>query len=207
MPCYPIELDLTGRTALVVGLGRVGRRKAEGLSAAGARVLGVDPSPTVGDGWPAGLVIVAEAYRADHLAGVALAFAAAVPEVNRLVTADARAAGIWVNSASDPSAGDFTLPAVWRDGDVTLTVSTAGASPALSALLRDRAAAALGPSAAGLAALLAELRPLVIARLSDPSARRRVLSDWADPRWLSLYDADGPDAVRAELLRALDLHS
>ena len=43
MPPYPIELDLTGRTALVVGLGAVGCRKAVGLVEAGARVVGVDP--------------------------------------------------------------------------------------------------------------------------------------------------------------------
>ena len=44
MPGYPIELDLAGRTALVVGLGAVGRRKAAGLVEAGARVVGVDPA-------------------------------------------------------------------------------------------------------------------------------------------------------------------
>ena len=204
MPSYPIELDLSGRTVLVVGLGRVGRRKAEGLAGAGARVVGVDPSPLGTNDWPVGIVIRAEEYRVDHLAGVCLAFASATPEVNRRVVADARGAKIWVNSASEPFAGDFRLPAVWRDGDVTLTVSTAGASPALASSLRDRAAAALGPSAAGLAALFAEFRPLVLARLSDSFSRRRILSDWADPRWLSLYDTAGPDAVRAALLRALE---
>ena len=91
------------------------------------------------------------------------------------------------------------MPAVWREGGLTLTVATAGASPALAAALRDRAAAALGPAAAGLAATLAELRPVVLARLADPEARRRVLADWADPRWLDLFAAGGPDAVRAEV--------
>ncbi len=43
MSGYPIELKMEGRTAVVVGLGRVGRRKAAALVAAGARVIGVDP--------------------------------------------------------------------------------------------------------------------------------------------------------------------
>ena len=43
MPTYPIELDLRGRTVVVVGLGSVGRRKAAGLVEAEARVVGVDP--------------------------------------------------------------------------------------------------------------------------------------------------------------------
>lgn len=201
MPGYPIELDLSGRTALVVGLGPVGRRKAAGLLAAGARVVGVDPAEGVET--PDGIVRRVEPYRAEHLSGVVLAFAAGPPELNRRVTADARAAGVWVNSASDPGGGDFTVPAVWRDGGLILTVSTSGASPALAAALRDRAASALGP-AAGLTATLAELRPMVFARLSDPEARRRVLADWSDPRWLDLWLSGGPDAVRNALERRLD---
>ena len=202
MPGYPIELDLAGRSALVVGLGTVGRRKAAGLVAAGARVLGVDPA--VGTpGLPAGIEARAEAYRIDHLRGVVLVVAAATAAVNRRVVTDAQERDIWVNSASDPAAGNFRVPAIWRDGPVTLTVSTAGASPALAAAMRDRAAAALGPAAAGLARLLAELRPEVRARLPDPGTRRRLLADWADPRWQDLWIASGPEAVRRELLLAL----
>ena len=203
MPGYPIELDLRGKPALVVGLGAVGRRKASGLLAAGARVLGVDPGQ---GGWdaPEGIEVRAEAYRAEHLHRVVLAWAAATEEVNRQVVADARRLGVWVGSASAPGDGDFTLPAVHRDGPLTLTVSTGGASPALAAALRDRAASSLGPAASGLAALLIELRPEVLARLPDPARRRRVLTDWADPRWLDLWQTEGADVVRRRLIEALD---
>jgi len=200
---YPLELDLRGRTALVVGLGAVGLRKASGLLVAGARVVGVDPSADPAR-LPAGIEALAEPYRAAHLRGVVLAFAAATPGVNRRVVLDARAAGVWVNSASEPGSGDFLVPAVWREGSLILGVSTGGASPALAALLRDRAAAALGPAAAGLAALLAELRPLALARVADPSARRALLASWADPRLLDLWDGEGAEAVRRRLLEMLE---
>jgi hypothetical protein len=62
----------------------------------------------------------------------------------------------------------------------------------------------LGPAAGGFAALLAELRPLVLARLADPDARRRVLTSWADPRWLDLWQSDGPEAVRTALHAELE---
>jgi precorrin-2 dehydrogenase / sirohydrochlorin ferrochelatase len=203
MAGYPIELELSGRPVLVVGLGAVGRRKALNLAAAGARVIGVDPNPVLIDG----VDCRAEAYRAEHLRGMALVFAAATPTVNQQVVADAKAAGIWVNAADDPSGGDFTVPAVGRDGGVTLTVSTSGASPALAVALRDRALETLAPGAGGLAALFAELRPHVLARLAgvESSVRRRFLADWADPRWLDRFIADGPDVLRAAILRAVDL--
>jgi siroheme synthase-like protein len=153
---------------------------------------------------PEGIDVRAELYRPEHLEGASLAIAAATAPVNRRVVADARRASIWVSSASDPGEGDFTVPAVWRDGPLSLTVSTGGASPALAAALRDRAAAALGPAAGGLASLLAELRPLALTRRFDPATRRHILADWADPRWLELWTTAGPEAVRQELLRSLE---
>jgi siroheme synthase-like protein len=145
--------------------------------------------------------LIQEVYQSNHLEEAMIAFAAATPEVNRQVVLDAKARGIWVNSASEPSAGDFTLPAAWRDGPITLTVSTSGASPALASTLRDRAAEAIGPSAAGLARLLLELRPEVLARIKDAEARRKALQEVADPRWLETFEREGPEAT----LRALRL--
>ncbi len=205
MSTYPIELKLTGRTVLVVGLGPVGRRKAEALGATGARVVGVDPAAgSLDRSLGRGIEVLSEPYRAELLHGVSLAVAAGPPEVNHQVVADARRAGVWVCSTSDPDAGDFTIPAVWKSGPLTLTVSTSGASPALAAALRDQAAAALGPAAAGLTALVAELRPIVLERLSNPLARRRVMREWAHPRWLSLWIDQGPDAVRQALWQRIE---
>lgn len=201
MASYPIELNLRGRAALVVGLGAVGRRKALALARAGARVVGIDPAWS---GSVEAVEIRREAYHEGHLSGMSLAVAAAADEVNRQVVADARRLGVWVCSASDPEDGDFTVPASWTSGALRLTVSTSGASPALAAVLRDRAAAALGPAAAGLAGLLAELRPAVKARVADPAVRRRIFTEWADPRWLELCEREGLDAVRQVLVRRID---
>jgi siroheme synthase (precorrin-2 oxidase/ferrochelatase) len=50
---YPLILNLKGRTARVVGIDRIGRRKAKALVEAGARVLGVDPQADLFDPDPA----------------------------------------------------------------------------------------------------------------------------------------------------------
>ena len=205
MSGYPIELNLNGKTAMVVGLGPVGRRKAESLAAAGARVIGVDPAAgAFGFDLPAGIEVVAESYHADLLHGVSLVIAAGPEEVNRQVATDAQRIGVWVCSTSPPGIGDFAIPAVWKSGPLVLTVSTSGASPALARVLRDRAAQALGPATAGLVELLAELRPLVLHHVPDPVARRRIFRDWAHPRWLSLWMEQGPDAVRQVLIKRIE---
>jgi siroheme synthase-like protein len=202
---YPVELNLVGRRALVVGLGAVGRRRAQALAEAGAHVLAVDPAAgSLVPGLPLGIKVVPAPYHADLLEGAFLVVAAGPPEVNRQVVADAQGKGILVSSASDPDQGDFTLPAVWRSGPVVLTVSTSGASPALARVLRDQAVLALSPAACGLAELLAELRPQVIARLADPRARRRVFREWAHPRWLALWDEQGQNAVRTALWQRVE---
>lgn len=205
VPGYPVELRLRGKSVLVVGLGPVGRRKAAALAAAGARVVGVDPAAGGLDpGTLAGVEVRAEAYHPDQLVGMSLAIAAGPAELNRRVLQDARRAGVWVSSASDPDDSDFILPAAWRSGPLVLTVSTSGASPALAAALRDRAAEALGPAAAGLAALLAELRPLVLERVADPEARRRLLRAWADPRWLTVWAEQGPEFLRVAFMQQVE---
>lgn len=202
---YSINLNLNGRTVLVVGLGRVGRRKARTLREAGARVIGVDPAAgSLDPDAVSGIELVAESYSSQHLQGVCLVIAAGPAEINRQVVADARRMGVWVCSSSEPEEGDFTVPAVWTSGPLVVAVSTSGASPALARVLRDQAAAALGPAAAGLTELLAELRPLVLERLADPLARRRVFEKWAEPRWLSLWTEQGPDAVRQALERLIE---
>lgn len=189
---YPIALELAGRPVLVVGLGGVGRRKAAGLVEAGARVLAIDPA---GGEAPEGVTLRAEPYRAEHLSGISLAFAAAPPEVNRRVVADARAAGIWVNAASEPEAGDFRVPAVWRSGPILLGITTSGASPALAASLRDRAAEALGPAPALLAEALLAVRAEVRTREPDPVRRRLLFSGFDDPRWLVVAESGDAEAL------------
>jgi precorrin-2 dehydrogenase / sirohydrochlorin ferrochelatase len=134
---YPIMLELTGVPVLVVGGGRVALRKVEGLVNAGADVTVVAPKVTDPiSQLPVRVVI--RAYKSADLTSVRLAITATDdPAVNAAVAADATALGIWVNSADDPANCTFTLPAVARDGAVTVAVSTGGASPALASHLRS----------------------------------------------------------------------
>ena len=133
---YPIMLDLTGVPVLVVGGGRVALRKIEGLVNAHADVTVVALS-AVGDIADMPVRVERRAYETGDLDSVRLVITATDdPVVNAAVAADATARGIWVNSADDPANCTFTLPAVARDGAVTVAVGTGGSSPALASHLR-----------------------------------------------------------------------
>jgi precorrin-2 dehydrogenase/sirohydrochlorin ferrochelatase len=193
---FSLFVNLHGRLCLVVGGGAVGRRKAQALLDAGARVRLVDTQPS-----PAAplLETVAEPYHAKHLDGVALVIAAATAEVNRQVVADARARGIWVNSASDPDDGDFHMAATVRRGDFVLAVHTGGHAPALARAVCDRLEEQFDETFAVWVALLAELRPLI--RQTIPAAQRRpLLENLCAWTWLDRLRQEGRDAVRSAML-------
>jgi len=196
---FPLFLDMTGRLAVVVGGGPVGRRKAAAALAAGAqvRLLCLEPRP-VGE-THAGLDWITEPYAQHHLDGAALVFAAGPPELNARVVADARTLGVWVNSANDPAASDFLVPSTLRRGDFVLAVGTGGAAPALARAVRQQLEEQFDEAFGQWVALLAELRPLVLSSVTDGERRRVLFERWCRPEWLERLRRHGVDAVREEM--------
>jgi siroheme synthase-like protein len=184
-PLYPVNLLLAGRSCLVVGGGRVAVGKVRGLVEAGARITVVapevderivamaagtpepgGPAPEPAEASHAGTVVVERRpYRRGEVAGHRLVIAATGdPAVNQQVYDDGEAVGVWVNSADDPERCSVILPARVRQGRLTVTVSTAGHSPAVASWLRARLADELGPEYDDLIGLLSEAREEVRAR-------------------------------------------
>lgn len=173
---YPVSLVLAGRPCLVVGGGRVAARKIAALIGCGAAVTVVAPEAHVAigllaeegafadlDGPP--VVLQLRPYRAGEAAAYRLVVAATGdPSVDACVYRDAEEAGVWVNSVDDITHCSFVLPAVARDGPVTVAVSTGGSSPALASWLKKQVAEAIGPGIGQLAVLLSEARGRIRAR-------------------------------------------
>ncbi|CAN5403068.1 hypothetical protein BH11PLA2_BH11PLA2_27760 [soil metagenome] len=168
----PVMLDLRDQLVLVVGSGTVATRKQGLLIAAGARARVVSLSPPPAK-WPGEWL--QEPFRADHLIGCRLVFAAATPEVNRVVVAEARARGLWVNAASEPETGTMHFPAVLRQGDFTIAVSTGGASPTFATVVRDRLAAQFDESIGRFVDRLREQRHAILNSDADEATRRAKL--------------------------------
>jgi precorrin-2 dehydrogenase / sirohydrochlorin ferrochelatase len=171
MSYFPIFVEMKNRRCLVIGAGTVGERKIAGLLDAGAAVTVISPEMTENiAGWFENKMIkwIARRYQPGDLSGYEIAFAATGDAaVNTQVFTEGRRFDVWVNSADDPKHCDFILPSVVRRGDLTVAVSSGGASPALARTVREELEMHLSQEYEQLAQIAAEARS---------EARRRSLS-------------------------------
>jgi precorrin-2 dehydrogenase/sirohydrochlorin ferrochelatase len=193
MTYYPVNLRLAGRDCLVVGGGAVAGRKAEALLAAGARVTVLSPelAPPLAALAAAGKVVHRpEPYRPGAIGNFFIVICATDDAaVNSQAAMEARRGGALVNVADDPEAGDFTVPARVARGDLLLTVSTGGKSPALAARLRRELEERYGPEYGEYLALLARLRDEVKENLAGAAARGDFWREALDGEILALLKA------------------
>src|SRR5262245_16820347 len=135
----PLFLNLTGRTVLLVGGGRVAAAKLQQLRAAGARVRVVAPeiSAAIAASDPVCVQLFERPFEELDLEGAWLVVAAATPAVNRQVADAAEARRIFVNAVDDPANASAFLSGVVRRDGVTIAISTSGEAPALTALVRE----------------------------------------------------------------------
>ncbi len=169
---YMACVDLSGRSVLVVGAGRVALEKVEGLLDCNARVTVVAPQivPELED---LPVELIRRAYCTEDLHGRFLVVAAtSTSSVNRRVFGEAEERALLCNVVDVPELCSFILPAVLRRDPLAIAVSTGGASPVLAQRLRDEIAAVVTEEHADLARRLRDLRPWAKSHLHSYEARR-----------------------------------
>lgn len=198
---YPILLDVSRRPVVIIGGGRVAARKARGVIEAGARVVRV-VSPEIGPEMPDSVERIKESYRPEHLHGAGAVFAATDnSEVNRAIVEDAHRLGLLVNRADsdENEPGDFTVPALLREGELLVTVSTGG-SPALAATIRDALRERLDPNWALMATAMKELRPRILDSGWPIEKRREAFRLLASVEAIAMLERDGIDGLWAWMI-------
>jgi len=202
---YPVFLDLKGRCCLVVGGGKVARRKTETLLQAGAGVRVVSPNFDTGlqalqTGYPQQLTLVQRPFQDQDMEGCALVFAATNKRtLNQQIARLARTQNIPVNVADSRSESSFILPSIVDRSPVTLAVSTGGASPVLARQLRARLETMVPSSCGQLAAITEEYRERVKKHLPGPGARQQFWEQALRGPFAELVYAGNVEAARALL--------
>jgi uroporphyrin-III C-methyltransferase/precorrin-2 dehydrogenase/sirohydrochlorin ferrochelatase len=146
---YMVALDLAGRRAVVIGGTGVAARRIHGLLDAGAQVTVVAPRLDAEIAALADRGDIAwepRQYLGSDLDGAAVAFNVSDDrDLESRVQADARRAGVLLNTHDRPAACDFASPAMVRRGRLQVAISTSGDSPHFAAAMRERLESLIGP--------------------------------------------------------------
>ncbi len=138
---YPIFLKLRGRRVLVVGAGPVAERKIAALVEAGADVVVVAPSATeaIGEWARCGKIAWhARAFDTSDLDGAWLVVAATSDASVQRVAANAAAERrLFILAVDDIANATAYSGAILRRPPFTVAISSSGATPALTRLLRE----------------------------------------------------------------------
>lgn len=207
MGFFPVSLQLARRPCVVVGGGAVARRKVESLLVCEAAVTVI--SPRLEEGLAhlhraGSLRWLAREYREGDLAGAFLVIAATDDEaVQARIHAEAERDNLLLNVADVPKWCNLILPAVVRRGDLSLAISTGGASPALAGKLRRELEGQFGDEYRVLLLLLAALRPLVLAGGAGHEVNGRFFKELVDADLAGWIRQGRWDLLREQVVKAL----
>src|SRR5579862_5753527 len=188
-------MKLQGRQCLVVGAGRIGEPKIEGLLSTGARirVVALEASPAVREWAREGkLELELRAFSSDDLDGAFLAVVATNSRsLNERVYHEAQRRRVLCNVVDVPDLCDFFYPSVVRRGDLQIAISTAGQSPSLAQKIRQQLEKQFGPAYTAWVAELGETRKLILASDLEKERKLQLLH--------SLASREAVEAALAEL--------
>ncbi len=210
MTTFPVfVVGLERRTCVVVGGGRIAAEKVHALIGGGAgRIVVI--SPELGDELRAltpdpRIVHISRPFEEGDLDGAFIVISATDdPAVNHKVYETAEAKGILAQVVDDPPRCAFIMPSIIRRGDLTLAISTGGASPALAVRLRERLQEMIGEEYERFVTLAGEIRPTIMDRIPDPDLRKKLWYEIVDSPVLQLLRGGAFDEAKAHALQLID---
>lgn len=197
MPAYyPICLELTNRNCLVVGGGEVAERKVLSLLQAEASVEVISPEVT------GRIRRLAKArkiswtdreYRPGDSKNAFLVISATNnPAANASIAQDADRLNTLLNVVDSPKECNFIVPASVVRGNLLISTSTSGKSPALAKRIRQEIQRNYGVEYGPLLDILGLCRELVLDKVPDIETRKQLFGRLAD-------------SVSAEMVREGDI--
>ncbi|MEA3428597.1 MAG: bifunctional precorrin-2 dehydrogenase/sirohydrochlorin ferrochelatase [Thermodesulfobacteriota bacterium] len=178
MRYYPVNLDVLNRKCLVVGGGYVGTRKVLTLLDCGAIMTVVSPDVTekllelAGNG---SITWKKRSYLTSDLDKIFLVIGATNnEELNRQISADAEKLNMLCNIADRPEVCNFILPSIVNRGDLVISISTSGKSPAFAKKLRKELEKQFGVEYAEFLRLMGAIRKKLLSEKHEPEAHKHL---------------------------------
>lgn len=207
MRYYPVCLDVKDRDCLVVGGGSVAARKVKTLHECGASVTVVSPEfvDSLGAlGEEENVFLIRRPYTSADIAGRFIVIGATDDEkLNRKISEDSRIAGVICNIADLPDACDFILPSIVDRGDLIISVSTSGKSPAFAKRIRKSLEKLYGEEYTGFLQLMGAIRERLLATEHAPEAHKPIFEELIDSGLLEMVREGRIDEINSLLQRVV----
>lgn len=185
MGYFPFFMDIDGKKGVIVGGGRVAARKVEKLAAFGPRLTVVAPRIGAcmraqeklfqGDA-AASLCFCEREFETGDLEGADFVIAATDDEsLNGRISEFCRERRIPVNVVDDREKCSFFFPALVREGNLTVGISTDGKSPMAAAWVRKEISQVLTDRIGDVVDLMGQIRPCVMKLDVEEAVRKEIL--------------------------------
>jgi precorrin-2 dehydrogenase/sirohydrochlorin ferrochelatase len=207
MKYYPINLDIRDKSCLVVGGGGVGTRKVKGLIEYGAIVTLISPDAAKT------LIELAESgkigwkqrfYESSDLDGIFLVIGATDNDaLNRQIHSDARQLNILCNIADSPELCDFIVPSTIRRGDLVISISTSGKSPASAKFIRKELEKQFDSQYGVFFHLMGSIRKQLLAESHAPQAHKALFERLLEKGLLQSVKTGQIEEIDSLLLQVL----
>ncbi|MBO1271443.1 siroheme synthase [Shewanella sp. 4t3-1-2LB] len=177
MRYFPLFVDTSNLSVLLVGAGEVASRKLDLLARSEADIQVIAPNvcEDVAEYAESGRITLScrTVTTADLQQADLVYIATADRLLNQQLAELARAEGAMVNVVDDPDNCDFITPSLVDRGRLIVAVSTNGAAPVFAKDIRGKLEVLLPPSLAPLMDFIADKRADVQQQLPTPHQRRR----------------------------------
>ncbi len=207
MRYYPVNLDLKGKSCLVIGGGEVAFRKVKRLLECDANVkivaskLAKKIKELVKQ---RKIEYLGTEYKKEFLKNAFLVIGATNNQtLNARISEDAYKAHILCNIVDQPEKCSFIVPAVIVKGDLVIAISTSGKSPILARKIRLDLERSFGMEYAVFLELMGRIRKKVLKDINGQQARKRLFKKIVDSDilvWLKNKEFSKVDAYLKETL-------
>jgi len=207
---YPIMLDVRNRPAIVVGGNRVASDKAASLFASGARVTVLSPEfcpELLAQAARQEVELLAKSYQPGDLAAAFVVVAATDdPQLVEAIWHETQERGQLVNIVDVPARCNFIVPSILRRGQLTIAVSTEGASPSLAKRIRHQLEGTFPPAYDRYMLLASVVRSLLRRNEISYAQRDDFFGDFFVSNILELLSAGDEAAAIGTTVQLLQQH-
>ncbi len=167
MTVFPLFENIDGKTFVIIGGGSVAKGKVNRLLAFTNRIVVIAEETDITN-----VKVLRKKYDHEDLEQADFVIAATDDRsVNQEIAAYCKEHRIPINVVDDPELCSFIFPSVVKRGDLTVGISTGGASPAYSQLLRKTLENNLPDRIGGILERMGKLRRVVPKEIKEQKRR------------------------------------